>query len=132
MHQLGLDFVVSLKSFNEKYGGLYEIYMGSTRLVIISRPDLAEKVWKPSTPKNTTFIMRHTYSEGIDELDIGTKGTALNRNIEVWAINRKNFLSVITSPPFLREVINLSSKMTDQMFDYWKSTEEQGMQVEVF
>ncbi|CAG8691110.1 20096_t:CDS:2, partial [Dentiscutata erythropus] len=126
--QLG-DFPAATKTFHEKYGDLYEFYMGSIRIVMISRPDLVEKVWGATSLKTTKFIMRNSYSEGIDELGLGTKGMVLNRNIEVWAINRK-FMNVISTPAFLRESIKLSSKTIDEIFGYWKIMEKNGLKID--
>ncbi|CAG8485424.1 767_t:CDS:2, partial [Racocetra fulgida] len=124
------DVPAAAEKFNKKYGDLYEFYMGSIRVVVVSKPDLAEKIWASSSLKNTKFVMRNGYSEGIVELGLGTKGMVLNRDIDVWNVNRK-FMNVISSPPFLRESINLTSKMVDQMFEYWKVIEKKGMQIEV-
>ncbi|CAG8636369.1 14221_t:CDS:1, partial [Cetraspora pellucida] len=130
IHQIGSDFAAATDEFSKKYGDLYEIYMGSSPVVVISKPNLVEKVWGSSSLKTTKFIMRNSYSEGIDELGLGTKGMVLNRNIEVWAINRK-FMNVISSPPFLRESISLSSKTIDKLFEYWKTIEKEGAQIEI-
>ncbi|CAG8645293.1 41000_t:CDS:1 [Gigaspora margarita] len=104
--------------------------MGSTRMIVISRPDLVEKVWGPASLKNTKFIFRTSHSEGIDEIGLGTKGIVFNRNIDVWAINRR-FMNIISIPPFLRESINLSNKVIDQVFEYWKTLENEGMQIDI-
>ncbi|CAG8769594.1 21299_t:CDS:2, partial [Dentiscutata erythropus] len=127
--QIGSDFSAALKIFHEKYGDFYEFYMGNIRIVMISRPDLAEKVWGATSLKTTKFIFRNSYSEGIDELGLGTKGMVLNRNIEVWAINRK-FMNIISTPAFLRESIKLSSKVVDEIFGYWKIMEKKGMKID--
>ncbi|CAG8722565.1 4896_t:CDS:1, partial [Cetraspora pellucida] len=124
------DFTAALKKLHEKYGDLYEFYMGSTRMIVISRPDLAEKIWGPASLKNTKFIMRNSYTEGFDDLDLGTKGMVFNRNIEVWTINRR-FINTISSPPFLRESINMSNNVIDKMFEYWKIIEKEGIQVDI-
>ncbi|CAG8696502.1 13247_t:CDS:1 [Racocetra fulgida] len=115
---------------HEKYGDFYEFYMGSTQNIVISRPDLAEKVWGPVSLKNTKFIYRTSYCEGINEIDIGTKGIVFNRDLESWALNRR-FLNSILAPSFLRESINLSNKVIDQLFEYWKIIEKEGMQIDV-
>ncbi|CAG8555815.1 2110_t:CDS:1 [Ambispora gerdemannii] len=130
MHQLGGDFPAAAKIFQRKYGDFYEFYMGNKRNIVISRPDLVEKVWGPLSLKNTKFIMRNSYSEGIDELGLGTKGMVLNRDIESWSINRKFLVPSISSPSFLRESIKLSSKLINEVFEYWKIMEKEGMQVE--
>ncbi|CAG8519636.1 13283_t:CDS:1, partial [Cetraspora pellucida] len=33
IHQIGADFTAALKKFHEKYGDLYEFYVGSTRMI---------------------------------------------------------------------------------------------------
>ncbi|PKY39542.1 cytochrome P450 [Rhizophagus irregularis] len=126
LFQIGEDLVAAVDKFHEKYGDLYEFYVGNKRNVVISRPDLAEKVWGATTVKNTKFIMRTSYSEGVDELGLGTKGMVLNRNIETWNINRRFFIQCTSSPPFLREAIKLSSKINDEIFKYWKIMENEG------
>src|SRR2546421_324834 len=66
LHQIGSDLVVAKDNFRRKYGDLYEYYAGNKRNVVISRPDLVEKVFGPSSIKTTKFIMRNAYSEGVD------------------------------------------------------------------
>ncbi|CAG8563659.1 4068_t:CDS:1 [Ambispora leptoticha] len=131
IHQIGADFPAATERFQKKYGDFYEFYMGNKRNIVISRPDLVEKVWGPLSLKNTKFIMRNAYSVGIDELGLGTKGMVLNRNIESWSLNRKLLVPSISSPSFLRESIKLSSKVINEMFEYWKIMEKEGMQVEL-
>ncbi|CAG8820386.1 34466_t:CDS:1, partial [Racocetra persica] len=130
LHQFDANFTVSLKRFHEKYGDFYEFYMGSAHNIVISRPDLAEKLFRPASLKNTKFILRTSYSEGLNELDVGTKGMVFNRNIEDWVLNRR-FMNIISKPSFLRESINLSNKVIDQVFEYWKIIEKEGMQIDV-
>ncbi|CAG8838151.1 45212_t:CDS:2, partial [Gigaspora margarita] len=122
--------MVALKILHEKYGDLYEFYMGNSHIIITSRPDLIEQVWAPSSIKNTKFILRHSYSKGIDELDLSTKGMLFNRNIEVWALNKK-FLNTISALSFLRKSIELSNKIIDEIFDYWKIIEKKGIKIEI-
>ncbi|GBB99454.1 hypothetical protein RclHR1_03530001 [Rhizophagus clarus] len=127
LFQIGEDLVAAVDKFHGKYGDLYEFYVGNKRNVVISRPDLAEKVWGTTSIKNTKFIMRTSYSVGVDELGLGTKGIVLNRNIESWNINRKFFIQSTSTPSFLREAIKLSSKINDEIFEYWKIMEKEGI-----
>ncbi|CAG8651919.1 7502_t:CDS:2 [Funneliformis mosseae] len=131
LHQIGNDFPLAAESFRQKYGDLYEFYMGSTRHVVISRADLAEKVWGPLSIKNTKFIMRNAYSEGVDELGLGTRGMVLNRDIESWSFNRKFLVQSTSSPSFLREAIKLTSKVNEEVFKYWKIMEKVGMPISI-
>jgi len=131
LHQIGNDFPLAAESFRQKYGDLYEFYMGSTRHVVISRADLAEKVWGPLSIKNTKFIMRNAYSEGVDELGLGTRGMVLNRDIESWSFNRKFLVQSTSSPSFLREAIKLTSKVNEEVFKYWRIMEKVGMPISI-
>nr|CAG8523602.1 528_t:CDS:1 [Entrophospora candida] len=128
--QLGGDVAEATERFRKKYGEIFEFYTGNQRNIVISRPDLAEKVWGPLSIKTTNFILRNSYSEGIIELGLGTKGMLFNRDIESWATNRK-FMSQISSPQFLREAVKISTGMNDEVFKYWKIMEEEGLQVEI-
>jgi cytochrome P450 len=130
LHQIGSDLAAALDRFHEKYGDFYEFYAGNIRNVVISRPDLAEKVWGPTSIKTTKFIMRNAPSVGVDELGLGTKGIVLNRDIESWNINRKCLIQSTSSKPFLREAIKLVSKVSDEIFEYWQIMEKKGIQVE--
>jgi cytochrome P450 len=129
LHQIGDDLLAATERFNKQYGDLYEFYTGNQRNIVISRPDLVEKVFGPLSVKKTNFIMRSAYSEGVDELELGTKGMVLNRDLESWAINRRFMLQSLSSPPFLREAIELSSKIHDEIFEYWKIMEKEKIPV---
>ncbi|CAI2192006.1 12056_t:CDS:1, partial [Funneliformis geosporum] len=131
LHQIGDDFSSAAETFRQKYGDLIEIYMGSSRIVVISRIDLAEKVWGPLSIKNTKFIMRNAHSQGVDELGLGTKGMVLNRHLESWEFNRKFLVQSSSSPSFLRESIKLECKVNDEVFKYWKIMEKERMPVSV-
>ncbi|RIA92945.1 cytochrome P450 [Glomus cerebriforme] len=131
LFSIGADLVAAVDIFHRKYGDIYEFYMGNIRNVVICSPDLVEQVWGPSSIKNTKFIMRNAYSEGVDELGLGTKGIVLNRNLDSWNINRKFLIQSISAPQFLREAIKLSSKINDEIFEYWKFMGKEGIQVEV-
>ncbi|CAG8468584.1 6239_t:CDS:1 [Acaulospora colombiana] len=74
--------------------------------------------------------MRNSYSEGVDELGLGTKGIVLNRDIKSWSINRKFMISCISSPSFLRESVKGSIKVINEIFECWKIMEREGMQVD--
>ncbi|PKC68344.1 cytochrome P450 [Rhizophagus irregularis] len=121
LFQIGEDLVAAVDKFHEKYGDLYEFYVGNKRNVVISRPDLAEKVWGATTVKNTKFIMRTSYSEGVDELGLGTdivvttatgkkseiKGTWENGLIftESIYIYNESMMFMMLLPPFIRRNI---------------------------
>src|SRR5688572_9511280 len=77
------------KRLQEKYGDICEIYMGNEQHIWISRAELVEKIFRPSA--NNNYLIRITEREGLNEIDVTTKGITFNRDLESWKFNRKFF-----------------------------------------
>ncbi|CAJ0845646.1 6478_t:CDS:2 [Entrophospora sp. SA101] len=91
------------KDLYSKYGDICELYMGSERQIWISRGDLAAKIFSPLASNN--FLIRITPNQGLDEIDMTTKGLTFNLNVNNWYFNRQFFNKAITSPKFIKQAI---------------------------
>ncbi|CAG8616995.1 8957_t:CDS:2 [Gigaspora margarita] len=103
-------------NLQEKYGELFEIYLGSDRKIWLGNASLVEKIHNPST--KTKFPIR-TISEGLDEMGVTTKGIAFNNDLVVWKFNRRIISSTIMVPSFLRQFVNESEKVFQEFENYW-------------
>ncbi|KAF0343276.1 cytochrome P450 [Gigaspora margarita] len=86
------DLDIVFYNLQEKYGELFEIYLGSDRKIWLGNASLVEKIHNPST--KTKFPIR-AISEGLDEMGVTTKGIAFNNDLVVWKFNRRIISSTI-------------------------------------
>ncbi|KAF0487192.1 cytochrome P450 [Gigaspora margarita] len=109
------DLDIVFYNLQEKYGELFEIYLGSDRKIWLGNASLVEKIHNPST--KTKFPIR-TISEGLDEMGVTTKGIAFNNDLVVWKFNRRIISSTIMVPSFLRQFVNESEKVFQEFENY--------------
>ncbi|RHZ70849.1 hypothetical protein Glove_265g13 [Diversispora epigaea] len=101
----------------EKYGDIFELYMGKERVIWLSNSDLITKIVSPST--NNNFLIRITPNQGLDEIGFTTKGITFNRNVESWKYNRKFFNQAIKSPKFLKQTVEKIQKIFPEIEICW-------------
>ncbi|RIA89843.1 cytochrome P450 [Glomus cerebriforme] len=106
------------KRLQEEYGDICEIYMGNERQIWISRADLVEKIFRPSL--NNNYLIRITPREGLDEIDVTTKGITFNRKFDSWMFNRRFFNQAISSLNFMKQNIIWTRNLFEEMEDYWR------------
>ncbi|PKC12245.1 cytochrome P450 [Rhizophagus irregularis] len=106
------------KRLHEEYGDICEIYMGGERHIWISRADLVEKIFRPSL--NNNYLIRITHREGLDEIDVTTKGITFNRSLDSWTFNRKFFNQAISSLSFMKQNVIWTQNLFEEMEDYWR------------
>ncbi|RIB26957.1 hypothetical protein C2G38_2161947 [Gigaspora rosea] len=73
-----------------------------------------------SSYKDTTFLGRFPYSEGLDEFGMAGKGIIANHDPESWKFNRKFFNQAILSSNFNDEAIKWVNKLFKELEGYWK------------
>ncbi|CAI2166114.1 17732_t:CDS:2 [Funneliformis geosporum] len=105
-------------SLREKYGDFCEIYMGNERHLWLSRADLVEKIFSPSL--NSNYLIKITPREGLDEIDVTTKGFTFNRNLKSWMFNRRFFNQAISSSKFMKQNVIITQNLFKEMDDYWR------------
>ncbi|KAF0428021.1 cytochrome P450 [Gigaspora margarita] len=108
------------ESLHKKYGDLCEFYLAGSRRILISRPDYVEKILAPSS-KDTTFLIKFPYSEGLEELGIAGKGVAANYDIKSWKFNRQFFNQAVFTPNFNNEAVKWINVLAQELEGYWKS-----------
>jgi cytochrome P450 len=106
------------KRLHEEYGDICEIYMGDERHIWISRADLVEKIFRPSL--NNNYLIRITHREGLDEIDVTTKGITFNRSLDNWIFNRRFFNQAISSMNFMKQSVVWTQNLFEEMEDYWR------------
>ncbi|CAG8701260.1 20325_t:CDS:2 [Cetraspora pellucida] len=110
------DFDVVFYNLQEKYGELFEIYLGSDRKIWLGNAKLVEKIHNPST--KTKFPIR-AISEGLDEMGITTKGISFNNDLVSWKFNRRIITNIIMVPSFLRQFVSENVKVFHELENYW-------------
>ncbi|CAG8598157.1 18044_t:CDS:2 [Acaulospora morrowiae] len=108
-----------VSKLQEKYGDICELYMGTERQILLSNGDLVSKIVSPQT--NNNFLIRITARQGLDEIDVTTKGITFNRNLESWSYNRKFFNQAISSPKFLKQTVEKTQELFFEMVNYWSN-----------
>ncbi|RIB30216.1 cytochrome P450 [Gigaspora rosea] len=107
-------------SLQEKYGDICEFYLTGSRRIVISRPDYIEKILTPSS-KDTTFMLRFPYFEGLVELGVSGRGIISNHDIKSWRFNRQFFDNAVLKPSFNNEAVEWSNILTQELEKYWES-----------
>ncbi|CAI2175334.1 5433_t:CDS:2 [Funneliformis geosporum] len=88
LHQLGLDMGKGALKLQKEYGDMFEIFLGPTRTIFISRAELTEKINNP-TLKNNAFYFRSPPNPGLKELHLINSGITFNRDLTTWKFNRR-------------------------------------------
>ncbi|RIB28131.1 hypothetical protein C2G38_2137488 [Gigaspora rosea] len=107
-------------SLQKQYGDICEIYINGFRRIIISRPEYLEKMLAPSS-KDTTFLIRLPYTEGLDELGMSGKGLTANHIVKNWKFNRHFFNQAVLTSSFNYKVVEWANKLFSELEEYWKS-----------
>ncbi|CAG8612937.1 9895_t:CDS:2 [Paraglomus occultum] len=111
------DMVLWVDVLHKKYGDLWELYMGSERHIWVSRADLVDKLFSTSTKSN--FKYRTKGNRALAEIKLLDHGIGMNRDLNLWAFNRKMMKLVMTSKEFNEYVLKIVPKMVNEMETYW-------------
>ncbi|CAG8577448.1 4742_t:CDS:2 [Ambispora gerdemannii] len=90
-------------ALSQRYGEIYEIYLGSQKVVVISNAELMDKLMDPST--KTNFFNRYPANSNLKELGYNGNGVFFNHNFENWKFNRKFLSKSLMSPKFQAETL---------------------------
>src|SRR6266498_96250 len=88
----------------EKYGDIYETYIGDLRRIVLVRADYVEKLMSPS--KKSNYIKTEIDIPVLDEIGITNRGIIFNNHIPTWRFNRKFLTQAILTPGFSNEVLH--------------------------
>ncbi|CAG8558665.1 1975_t:CDS:2, partial [Paraglomus occultum] len=100
----------------EKYGDIWETYIGTAKIVWLARADLTEKLMNPS--RNSNYFHRTWDNLEYEALGFSSSGIVFNRNKTTWAFNRKMFARAVNSSVFNKRVIELMQTMFVEMEGY--------------
>ncbi|CAG8611693.1 344_t:CDS:2 [Cetraspora pellucida] len=115
LHNL-YDVKLFYEQCQQKYGDFCEIMFNGRRCIIISRPEYMEKFLNP-----TSFSMRISHSQGIDELGFYGRGTIFNNDYKSWYYHRQFFTQALLTPRFMDSAISSTNKLFDELSGYWQS-----------
>ncbi|EXX59148.1 hypothetical protein RIR_jg12061.t1 [Rhizophagus irregularis DAOM 181602=DAOM 197198] len=118
LHQIGKDLGKEAIKLQKKYGDIFEVMLGPSRVIFISRAELMEKICSPAL-KNNVFAYRSLPNAGLDEMGLSKSGISFNMDLEGWKFNRRVLSHTIMSPIFLRENINFVNQIFDELENYW-------------
>ncbi|RIA95465.1 cytochrome P450 [Glomus cerebriforme] len=118
LHQIGKDMEKGALKLQKQYGDIFEVLLGSTRAIFISRADLVEKIYSPAL-KNNAFAHRTSPNSGLDELGLSKSGITFNMDLEAWKFNRRILGHTVMSPKFLKENVNFINQICDELENYW-------------
>ncbi|UZO15597.1 uncharacterized protein OCT59_007014 [Rhizophagus irregularis] len=69
LHQIGKDLGKEAIKLQKKYGDIFEVMLGPSRVIFISRAELMEKICSPAL-KNNVFAYRSLPNAGLDEMGL--------------------------------------------------------------
>ncbi|CAH1763670.1 13620_t:CDS:2, partial [Entrophospora sp. SA101] len=108
-----------------KYGGVFEMYFGPNKQLMINDSRVVERVMSPA--KDGNYFMRFKTKIGLDELDMGSNGTLFNVDFNSWSHIRKIIFRIISSPNALRFSEKLANDIFQDLEKLWDSLiEKQG------
>ncbi|CAG8692328.1 5565_t:CDS:1, partial [Acaulospora morrowiae] len=116
--QANSDFALWADTLQEKYGDMFEVYLGPQRHIWLGRADLVEKIYTSST-KSNYFIHQPDSHGGLAELDMADKGLVLNCNLHTWKFNRKFLTQSLMSKNFLKEALEETTTRFAEIESYW-------------
>ncbi|CAG8597044.1 1160_t:CDS:2 [Paraglomus occultum] len=118
LYQFPGDFGKWVNKLQETYGDMFELYIGRERNIWLNRGDIVEKMMINS-PRNI-YLLRMNPNDGLDEMDLTTKGLAFNRNLKNWKLYQSVLNKSLVAPEFQKETLNLLQKAFKEMEGYWE------------
>ncbi|RHZ58332.1 hypothetical protein Glove_374g63 [Diversispora epigaea] len=116
--QVNSDFALWADTLQEKYGDMFEVYLGSQRHIWLGRADLVEKIYSAST-KSNYFIHQPDSHGGLAELDMADKGLVLNCDLNAWKLNRKFLTTSLMASSFLKQSFDETKARFAEIESYW-------------
>ncbi|KAG9307443.1 hypothetical protein G9A89_017273 [Geosiphon pyriformis] len=102
-----------------EHGDIFEVYVGSERIIWVAREDSIQKILKPSVKTNFFQKASGSFSDGANELGFHTNGIRLNRNVAHWRFNSKALVQSVMSTQFLRELNGTTQQLFVKLSKYW-------------
>ncbi|CAG8489887.1 18339_t:CDS:2 [Acaulospora morrowiae] len=112
------DFSEYCHQLQDKYGDIYEQWFGSERVIFTTRIEDMDKILSPST--KSKYLTRLPNPEGLKELGVFGKGLLLNHDVSNWKFNRQFFTQAVSTLNFLKESVNCTQAVFNEMEEYWK------------
>ena len=106
-----------LKRSYDKYGDLFELYIGNKRIISVGNFDLIDKLFSPST--KSSFKLRGKYIQGLEDYGVSGYGIAFNHDFEAWQFNRQFFSHTLLVPSFVQLAVSTTEKSFYELASYW-------------
>ncbi|CAG8545313.1 8601_t:CDS:2 [Acaulospora morrowiae] len=116
------DASIAIQKLYEKYGDMWELYVGSRRQIWLCRADLVERIFHVSVKSN--FLKRSPPNKGLDELGVSNNGLIFNQDLDGWHRSRSFINKVIVSPKFLRQSVPWTQSIFEEIDQYWSELGE--------
>src|SRR4051794_2585857 len=114
------------KHCHEKYGDIFELYIGNDRQIFIGRLDVIDKLFNPSS--KTNFKFRTLYKTGLDEFGISGYGVAFNHDYNAWQFNRQFFTQALLTPSFSQFSLVQSQKFLQETINCWNDLSDNNIE----
>ncbi len=117
LHLYNHDVSALGKRLQSNYGEIGEIWLGEKRAIWLGRTEYLEKIFKPSSGN---YNFRTPSNEGLDMVDMTSKGLIFNRDYNKWSSNRKYFTRTVSSRIFIRQSVKHTQSLFLEMEKYWE------------
>src|SRR5688572_14031008 len=73
------------KILNQRYGDIYELYVGDVRKIVLARADYVEKLM--SSSKNSNYLKIEKETPVLEEIGFSKRGMLFNNHVPTWRFN---------------------------------------------
>ncbi|CAG8501922.1 11862_t:CDS:2 [Dentiscutata erythropus] len=105
------------RQLSSKYGGIFELYFGSNKYLMISDSRIVERIL--NTAKNNNYFVRIETEKGLDKLQKGNNGLLFNADVKSWTSIKKVFVRTIVSPNALKTAIKYIDNIFQDLEMLW-------------
>jgi len=119
LHQVGLNLAKYTADHHKVFGDIFEIWVGSKRLVILSRASLIDQIFIPSTKSkffpriSIPFMQKYGLQHGL----------IFNEDYQSWKRNRKFVAQALMSPKFLKQFTHVTQSLFNENESFWDKKE---------
>ncbi|CAG8773793.1 32345_t:CDS:2, partial [Gigaspora margarita] len=105
------------RQLSSRYGGIFELYFGSNKYLMISDARIVERIL--NTAKNNNYFVRIETEKGLDKLQKGNNGILFNADLKSWSFIKKVFVRTIASPNAIKTAIKFVGNVFQDLEIIW-------------
>ena len=119
LHQVGLNPAKYFMDHHEKFGDMFEIWVGSKRFIVLSRASLIDQIFIPNTRSKffSRILIPNFQKDGMQH------GLLFNNDHQEWKRKRKFVVQSLMSPGFLKQFIHLTQSLFNENESFWDKKE---------